>query len=89
MSENTGPGRDPGYEPPYDELRAAKEKLLNIDAQTAERASAFVRKHPYLSAAAALGAGLAVGKVTVLRKAALGMAMWAGKQAAMNYMRKP
>lgn len=75
---------------PKDEVAAAKARLLETTekvemASPQHKISDFLRDHPYLAAGAALGAGLAVAKVALLRKLAVAGGVWAAKRYAARY----
>ncbi|MFW6059617.1 MAG: hypothetical protein ACODAQ_05515 [Phycisphaeraceae bacterium] len=83
-------------EEPVDELTRAKLRLLarNEPAGEAERGSAamdapqqMLRQHPFLAVAAALAGGFLIMRVGILRKLAIGAALWGGKRLVTAYLR--
>ena len=71
-----------------DEVAAAKARLLELgeEAGNQKLEPAFVKEHPYLVSGLALAAGIVCGRVPMLRKATLGVAMWAGKRSLARHL---
>ncbi|MFA9476710.1 hypothetical protein ACERK3_00245 [Phycisphaerales bacterium AB-hyl4] len=82
----------PKAEPLLDEITAAKARLLaateKVDlTKPTHKINDFLRDHPYVAAGAALGAGLVVARVSVLRKLVVTGGVWAAKRYLLKQMR--
>ena len=71
-----------------DEVAAAKARLLELGEEAGDEKfePGFVKEHPYLTGGAALLAGVVCGRVPMLRKATLAVAMWAGKRSLARHL---
>ena len=92
------PGPPPTARPTHivgDELTLAKLRLLagsettphpGTEASPMDAPYQTVRQHPYIAALAALAAGFIIMRFGVVRKLALGAALWGGKRLLTNYL---
>ncbi|MEX0886458.1 MAG: hypothetical protein WD009_08475 [Phycisphaeraceae bacterium] len=94
MSEPRHAADPPKPAPPpplagVDEIAAAKARLLELGETASDTFEpTFVRDHPYLFSSLALAAGLVCGRVPMLRKMTLTIALWAGKRTLAKHLQQ-